>query len=232
MRKLLGVMAALAVVGAGGAFAQSDGLSDAVERSKTMVPSPPWGEGDQVGMANALGQGTWLRCAAHLAAPNAKAYELSHERSNTMPLSPFGVPLKYVYRPTVGIPGTVHAFNGEQVESGEPGAQGTQLDALGHFAILPQPWDGQGDFPAGTAQYYGGALQGKAGPPEGVPDGQPFAIHSFNLAEAGIHQIQNARLGDLATDKVWTSCTMILPLRSRGGSGSPVRPVSIGTPGE
>ena len=361
MRKLLSVLAALAVVGAGGAFAQSDGLNDAVERSKTMVPSPPWGEGDQVGMANALGQGTWLRCAAHLAAPNAKAYELSHERSNTMPLSPFGVPLKYAYRPTVGIPGTVHAFNGEQVESGEPGAQGTQLDALGHFAILPQPWDGQGDFPAGTAQYYGGysqdevkpapdspllklgvehvppivtsavlldakahnggealvagdrvtsadieamlesqglaergilpgdvvyihtgwsenwqdpagdtpyygmgpglaydaaqyladkrivllaldnpftdpvndgALQGKAGPPEGVPDGQPFAIHSFNLAEAGIHQIQNARLGDLATDKVWTSCTMILPLRSRGGSGSPVRPVSIGTPGE
>jgi kynurenine formamidase len=29
---------------------------------------------------------------------------------------------------------------------------------------------------------------------------------------------------------VWTSCTMVLPLRSRGASGSPVRPVAIGAP--
>ena len=33
-----------------------------------------------------------------------------------------------------------------------------------------------------------------------------------------------------ARDRVWVSCTIILPLRSQGGSGSPVRPVAIGTP--
>jgi len=75
-----------------------------------------------------------------------------------------------------------------------------------------------------------GFLQGKAAPPEGTPDGLPFAIHHYNLAHSGIHQIQNANLGALAKDKVWLSCTMILPLRAQGASGSPVRPVSIGAP--
>ena len=262
----------------------------------------------------------------------------------------------------LGIPGTLHAFNGEQVASGEPGAQGTQMDAIGHFAYLPEPWDGKGDFPGGKAVYYGGytqdqvkpsadspllklgienvppiittavlldakthlgggepmkpgqlvtakdiedmlqaqglgwrgivpgdvlyiytgwsdnwkdpdteqvyytkgpglsydgaqyiedkkvvlvaldnpftdpvndgQLMGKAGPPEGTPSGLPFAIHHYNLAHAGIHQIQNANLAALARDKVWTSCTIILPLRSAGGSGSPVRPVAIGAPSQ
>jgi len=75
-----------------------------------------------------------------------------------------------------------------------------------------------------------GQLMGQAGPPEGTPPGLPFVIHHYNLAMAGIHQIQNANLGALAKDKVWTSCTIILPLRSSGGSGSPVRPVAIGAP--
>jgi kynurenine formamidase len=301
-----------------------------------------------------------MRCAWHLTNPDAKTYEVSHVRSNTMPLSPFGVPLKYDFRPTVGIPGTLHAFNGEQVASGEPGAQGTQMDAIGHFAYLPEPWDGKADFPSDKARYYGGytqsqvkpsaespllklgienvppivttavlldaktylgggepmkpgqrvtakdidamleaqglgwrgivpgdvlyiytgwgdnwkdpdtektyytkgpglsydaakyiaekkvvllaldnpftdpvnegQLMGKAGPAEGTPPGLPFAIHHYNLAHSGIHQIQNANLGALARDKVWTSCTIILPLRSAGGSGSPVRPVAIGAP--
>jgi kynurenine formamidase len=50
------------------------------------------------------------------------------------------------------------------------------------------------------------------------------------LTQAGIHQIQNAHLEEMAADQVWTSCTIILPLRVRGGSGSPVRPVAFGVP--
>ena len=69
---------------------------------------------------------------------------------------------------------------------------------------------------------------GKAGPPEGTPEGLPFVQHHHNLTQSGIHQIQNMKLDELAKDKVWSSCTMILPLRSAGGSGSPVRPVAIG----
>jgi kynurenine formamidase len=316
------------------------------KQSATMVPNGPWGDGDQKGMANTIGAGTWLRCAHYLSQDGAKTYELSHVRSNDMTQSPFGVPLVYDYRPTVGIPTTRHAFNGEQIATGEPGAQGTQMDALGHFAYLDEPWDGQGDFPADGANYYGGysqadvkpsadspllklgienappiitsailldarahlgngetlaagraitaadieamieaqglgwrgilpgdvlywetdeyytkgpglandalayieekqvvlvaldnpftdpvnegQLMGQAGPPEGTPDGLPFVIHHYNLTQSGIHQIQNMKLDELARDKVWTSCTIILPLRSQGNSGSPVRPVAIG----
>jgi kynurenine formamidase len=77
-----------------------------------------------------------------------------------------------------------------------------------------------------------GFLQGKAAPPAGAPEGLPFAIHHINLAESGIYQIQNANLGALAQDKVWVSCTIILPLRAQGNSGSPVRPVAIGAPAQ
>jgi kynurenine formamidase len=323
---------------------------------------PPWPPGDEIGMANTLGPATWQRCAPHLANPQAKSYELSHPRSSTMPQSPFAVPLRENNRPTSGVPGTRHAFNSDEVASGDPGQQGTQMDALGHFAVLPQAWDGKGEVPTAGATYYGGLtqqqvkptpdspllklgidkvppivttgvlldakthigggnalapgalvtadhieamlkaqglasrgllagdvlyvytgwgdhwkdpdtekfyytkgpglaydaakyleqkavvlvaldnpftdpvaegfLQGQAPPAAGTPPGLPFAIHHHNLVEAGIHNIQNANLGALARDRVWLSCTIILPLRTKGGSGSPVRPVAIGAPGQ
>src|SRR5467141_4421325 len=124
--------------------------------AQTATPPSRWGAGDELGMANTLGPATWQRCAQALANPKAKSYEVSYLRSNTMPQSPFGVPLRDRYRPTVGIAGTRHAFNGEETVSGEHGAHGTQMDAIGHFAVLPQPWDGKSEFPADSAQYYGG----------------------------------------------------------------------------
>jgi kynurenine formamidase len=356
------IVASLAVLGGCEPASQPESVNEApteasmTEASAALVPNGPWPAGDQKGMANTLGAGTWMRCAHYMNEPGAQSYELSHVRSNEMTQSPFSVPLAYEYRPTVGIPGTLHAFNGEQVASGEPGAQGTQMDALGHFAYLGTPWSGEGDFPADDAMYYGGysqadvkptadspllklgieqvppivtsailldarshlgggeplaagqritaadieamleaqglgwrgllpgdvlyiytgwsdiwetpeyymygpglandalayieekqivlvaldnpftdpvnegQLTGQSGPPEGTPNGLPFVIHHYNLTQSGIHQIQNLKLNDLARDKVWTSCTMILPLRSKGNSGSPVRPVSIGSP--
>lgn len=362
MLRLIGSAALVVAVAATAApaVAQVAGHEAVVEASKAMVPTPPWPAGDERGMANTLGPGTWARCAWHLAREGAKAFELSHERSNSMPLSPFGQPLAYEFTPSVPIPGTRHVFNGEQVTGGEPGAQGTQMDALGHFAYLDEAWSGEAEAPLDKARYYGGygqadvkpepdspllklgiekvppiitsavlldarahlgggepmqpgqmvtaadieamleaqglgwrgilpgdvvyiytgwsdnwadpdltkryysmgpglaedaaryleeravvlvaldnpftdpvaegQLQQKAMPPQGMDRGLPFVIHHRNLAKAGIHQIQNAKLDELAAAKVWTSCTMILPLRSRGHAGSPVRPVAIGAP--
>jgi kynurenine formamidase len=334
----------------------------AVPQVASAQSAPPWPAGDEIGMAGTLGPATWKRCAPHLVNPRARSYELSFVRSNTMPQSPFAIPHKENAKPTVGIPGSRHAFNTDETVSDDPGQQGTQMDALGHFAVLPEKWDGKGEFPSAGAKYYGGftqaqvkprpdsplqklgidkvppivttavlldaktylgkgksmepgalvgakdieamlkaqglakrgiqsgdvlyiytgwgdhwkdpdtekfyytkgpglaydgaklieqkkvvlvaldnpftdpvpdgMLQGKAAPPAGVPDGLPFVIHHHNLAVAGIHNIQNANLGALAKDKVWLSCTMILPLRTQGGSGSPVRPVAIGAPGQ
>ena len=76
-----------------------------------------------------------------------------------------------------------------------------------------------------------GMLQGKAAPPAGVPDGLPFAIHHHNLRSPAFTTSRTPISAQLAKDKVWLSCTMILPLRAQGGSGSPVRPVAIGAGG-
>ena len=332
--------------------------AEATEASKALVASGPWPQGDERGMANTLGAGTWMRCGYYLSQPQASVYELSHVRSNTMPMSPFGRPLEFEGTPSVSIPGTRHVFNGELVKGGEPGAQGTQMDALGHFAYYDEAWDGKGEPPLDKAKYYGGLTQAEvkpapnalltklgiekvppiitsavlldakahvgngtalepgtlvtaadidtmleaqglkwrgilpgdvvyiytgwgdnwqdpdsaktyytkgpglaldaaqylaerkvvlialdnpftdavadgqlaqqAAPPQGMDQGLPFVIHHTNLAVNGIHQIQNANLTELAANKVWTSCTMILPLREAGHSGSPVRPVAVG----
>lgn len=320
---------------------------------------PPWPAGDERGMANTLGPASWWRAAPFLMAPDAKCYELSHPITNTMPNSPFSKPLALVPRPTRGMRNAVHASNMETL-TGDQGAQGTHMDALGHFGAIAAPWDGSGEFPVAQAQYYGGfkqdevkphpeavlqklgidkvppivttavlldakahvgqgrtlaagttitaehiaamlraqgleqrgilpgdvlyihtgwgenwqdpesekryysegpglgydaaqylekkavvlvaldnpftdavnrgQLKGEAPSASGYPKGLPFAIHHHFLVKSGIHQIQNAKLDELARDRVWLSCTIILPLRVRGGGGSLVRPIAIGSP--
>ena len=73
-----------------------------------------------------------------------------------------------------------------------------------------------------------GMLAGKAGPAAGTPPGLPFAVHHHMLSQAGIHLIENARLDQLAADRVWLSCAMVLPLLDKGAAGSAVRPIAIG----
>ena len=108
-------------------------------------------------MANTLGPATWKRCAP-----------LSRQSATRSPTSCRSSALQHHAavavrdaaqenaKPTVGIPGTVHAFNTDETVSGDPGQQGTQMDALGHFAVLPEKWDGKGEFPPAGAKYYGG----------------------------------------------------------------------------
>src|SRR6266508_5844937 len=178
-----------------------------ITTSVAQAPRSPWPPGDEIGMANTLGPQTWQRCATYLADPRAKSYELSHLRSNTMPQSPFGVPLREKYRPTVGIAGTRHAFNGEETVSGEPGAQGTQMDAIGHFAVLPEAWDGKGEFPAGKARYYGGHTQADVKPSPDSP-----------LQKLGIEKVP-----PMITRAV------LLDANSYLGRGSPMQPGQVVT---
>jgi len=320
---------------------------------------PPWPKGDERGMGNTLGPATWMRCAAHMAAPGARCYELSHEVSGSMPCTQFSKQLKFQPRATRALRNSVQVSNMEEL-TGEPGGQGTHMDALGHFGFLPRAWDGEGPLAVDEVMYYGGyrqaqvkpsaeslllklgidkvppivttavlldakahvgggsmlapgtviteadieamlraqglqargllpgdvlyihtgwgehwqdpdvdkvyytmgpglaydaakyleqkavvlvaldnpftdavnagQLKGEAPPAKGYPPGLPFAVHHHCLTQAGIHQIQNANLTRIAQDEVWTSGTIILPIRVRGGAGSLVRPVAFGVP--
>src|SRR5688500_2714389 len=128
MGRVKSVLAILLVSASAGADGNDEGVS--VARG-VRVPTPPWPDGDVRGMENPQGVATRLRCAGNTANPRARSYELSHERAPTMPASPFGVPLVYNYLPSGGVSFTRHVFNGEDV-CGEPAAQGTQMDAIGH----------------------------------------------------------------------------------------------------
>ena len=185
---------------------------------------PPWPAGDEIGMANTLGPATWQRCATYLANPAAKSYELSFPRSNTMPQSPFAVPLRENAKPTVGIPGTRHAFNTDEVASGDPGQQGTQMDALGHFAVLPEAWDGKGEFPSGRATYYGGYAQSDVKPTPDSPlrklgiDKAPPIITSAVLLDAKAHVGRGSAMqpGQLVTAQDIEAMLKAQGLESRG----------------
>jgi kynurenine formamidase len=149
-------VAALAAVGAAAGAAEPANLIALSKKS----PAPPWPAGDERGMANTLGAATNQRCAWHMAQPGAKTYEASHVRSNSMPRSPFAAPTTVKPKPTSGVPFSAHAFNSEVYEAGaEPGQQGTQIDAIGHFASIKGPWDPKNPFPADEARYYGGYTQ-------------------------------------------------------------------------
>lgn len=144
---------ALAAAAAASLAAEPPGL---LASSAKRIPSTPWPAGDQKGMGNTQGPGTWARCAWHLTQPGAKAYEVSWERSNTMPMSPFTGPMVVKPKPVASIPGTLHAFNGETLNDGaEPGQQGTQIDALGHFGVLKAPFDGKTPVNPADVTYYG-----------------------------------------------------------------------------
>src|SRR5262245_28718503 len=134
------------------------------------LPGPDgWGSGDEHGNGNTQSYGTRLRCAAHLADPSARVYELGRVLSATMPQSPFGdAPVNMHYLPTRGIPSTKHAGNGE-VFSGGIGSQGTQFDALGHFGFLEVPWSGTEPFPADRVRYYNGFTQAQVKPSADAP---------------------------------------------------------------
>jgi kynurenine formamidase len=139
--------------------------AEPLKLQRAPMPNPPWPQGDERGMANQIGSATWNRCAWHMTLPGAQSYELSQLRSNTMPLSPFAGPYAMKAKPTAGLPMTAHAFNLDSINEGADAAQqGTQFDALGHFAALRQPWDGKSPFPAEQAIYYGGFTQREVKP--------------------------------------------------------------------
>ncbi len=129
---------------------------------------PPWPAGDERGMGNIIGPETWTRCAPFLSDPRAKCYELSHRISNTMPMSPYSKPLTFTARPTRGMRNSIHSSNMDQM-AGEPGGQGTHIDALGHFGYLPNIWDGSGEYPAEKSMYYGGYSQSVVKPASDGP---------------------------------------------------------------
>ncbi len=162
------VVAAVAL--AAGSSLEAAEPAEWLRRSEAQVPAPPWPAGDERGMANAIGPGTWSRCAWHLAQPGARAFELSYERSNSMPKSPFSGPYVYEYKPTATMGGTRHAFNGERFAAGaEPAQQGTQFDAIGHFASLPTPAGAESPAETSGAVYYGGHTQAQVKPTAGSP---------------------------------------------------------------
>lgn len=111
---------------------------------------------DERGMTKLLGPETYSRCSYFLADPNAKAYELSYKRTSTMPLSPFAGEYKPKFLPEIAWAGSKQVFNMDVLnENVNDGNQGTQMDALGHFAYTDKIWTGEGEADLSSLKYFG-----------------------------------------------------------------------------
>jgi kynurenine formamidase len=62
---------------------------------------------------------------------------------------------------------------------------------------------------------------------EKVPSAMP--VHAHLLVESGIHLIEALNLEELAEARVGAFFFIALPLKIRGGTGSPIRPVAVVT---
>ncbi len=52
-------------------------------------------------------------------------------------------------------------------------------------------------------------------------------VHSHLLVESGIHIIEALNLDRLARERIYEFIFVASPLRIRGGTGSPIRPVAL-----
>lgn len=65
---------------------------------------------------------------------------------------------------------------------------------------------------------------------EVLPNPDPtlsMPVHQHALAEAGVYLIENLALEALAADKAGAFCLVLLPIKLKGATGSPVRPVAL-----
>ncbi len=172
------------------------------------VPRPGpngWGTDDERGNGNTQGVATRMRCAALLAHPRARVYELGRAISDSMPQNPFGDgPVDLTSLPTRGIPFTRHAGNGE-LFSGGIGSQGTQFDALGHFGVLETAWSGAEPFPADQVTYYNGYTQAAVKPTPAAPlkklgvDKAVPIVTSAVMLDAVAYRGRRLRAGEVVT---------------------------------
>ncbi len=63
---------------------------------------------------------------------------------------------------------------------------------------------------------------------EKVPSKMPVHVHL--LVESGIYIIEMLNLESLAADKIYEFTFIAAPLKIRGGTGSPIRPLALATP--
>ncbi len=52
-------------------------------------------------------------------------------------------------------------------------------------------------------------------------------VHQHCLAEAGVHLIENMALDELVADNINSFCFMLAPVKFKGATGCPVRPIAL-----
>jgi kynurenine formamidase len=56
---------------------------------------------------------------------------------------------------------------------------------------------------------------------------RPFPVHLSLLVRAGIYNIENLDLEELAKDKIYEFAFVFAPLRLKGATGSPGNPIAV-----
>jgi kynurenine formamidase len=143
-------------------------------------------------------------------------------------------PLPRLYRITADDLAGCAAAEGVEVQPGDVLLVRTGYGAIWHdeAAYL----EAAGVVKSGTlwAAEHGVAAVGADNMAWDVPDdrdpetGATLFAHVYLLPQKGIYIIENLALEELARDRKWTFAFVCVPLKFRGATGSPVRPLALG----
>ena len=150
---------------------------------------------------------------------NRRVYDLGQPLFPGMPVSSFHPPYIFsliVHHKNQILPDGCGASNEIVVLSGHTG---THLDAIGHVAENGQL---HGGLDAAQMQVGGRGLRQL-----GIEVVEPIVARGVLIARHGIHILEIVNLEELARDRVYTFLFIATPLKIRGATGSPVRPIAI-----
>lgn len=92
----------------------------------------------------------------------------------------------------------------------------------GNVAVAPGPGEAAARWLSAKGVFAAGADNLTF---EKVPSAFPAHVHL--LVESGIHIIEVLNLEELARDQIWEFLFIAEPLKIRGGTGSPIRPIAV-----
>src|SRR5947199_327542 len=169
-----------------------------------------WGAGDQRGSANHMKPETVLRATRLIR--TGEVIELGHVLSSEMPISSTRRFDMHTKRTFMNPQSNRRGSNAEVVLS-EIGQVGTQFDGFAHQTRQDRMPVARAHFPVQTSP--------NPDPPSSLP------VHHIMLVINGIHLLENLKLDELASKRVYEFAFVMQPLTLKGATGSPVAPIAV-----
>ena len=192
-----------------------------------------WGPNDQRGSANHQKPETVMRAVKLIR--TGEVIELGRVLEESMPMNP-GRSFQVMTKRTSFNPGVNRRGTNEELVVAEIGQVGTQFDAFSHQTIgasmyncykLDEIATRTGFSKLGVENVGALLTRGVLIDVAALKGVDMLPVHQILLVVNGIHMLENLKLDELATRRIYEFALIIEPLKIKGGTGSTVAPIAV-----